>query len=111
MSLQVGPHSGSYRRRSPALKTANVPERRINATFTQRTGASVHSFRWIAAGWFHRSRHTALALRRLEIPLTFKTVLIAVAAAVALMGAALIAVPSAQEGLQLCLDLPRCLGF
>jgi hypothetical protein len=52
-----------------------------------------------------------LALRRLEIPLTFKTVLIAVAAAVALMGAALIAVPSAQEGLQLCLDLPRCLGF
>jgi hypothetical protein len=43
--------------------------------------------------------------------LTLKTVLIAVAAATALIGAALIAVPSAQEGLRLCLDLPRCLGF
>jgi len=43
--------------------------------------------------------------------LTFKTVLIAVAAAAAVIGAALIAVPSAQEGLHLCLDLPRCLGF
>jgi hypothetical protein len=43
--------------------------------------------------------------------LTLKTVLIAAVAAVALMGAALIAVPSAQEGLHLCLDLPRCLGF
>jgi hypothetical protein len=43
--------------------------------------------------------------------LTFKTILIAVAAAAALIGAALIAVPSAQEGFNLCLDLPRCLGF
>jgi hypothetical protein len=43
--------------------------------------------------------------------LTFKTILIAVAAAAALIGAALIAVPSAHEGLSLCLDLPRCLGF
>jgi hypothetical protein len=42
---------------------------------------------------------------------TFKTVLIAVAAAAAVIGAALIAVPSAQDGLHLCLDLPRCLGF
>jgi hypothetical protein len=42
---------------------------------------------------------------------TFKTVLIAVAAVVALIGAAVIAVPSAQEGLHLCLDLPKCLGF
>jgi hypothetical protein len=43
--------------------------------------------------------------------LTFKTLLIAVAAAVAMIGAALIAVPSAQEGLRLCLELPKCLGF
>ncbi len=43
--------------------------------------------------------------------MTFKTALIAVAAVTALIGAALIAVPSAQEGLRLCLDLPRCLGF
>jgi hypothetical protein len=42
---------------------------------------------------------------------TFKTILIAVAAAAALIGAALIAVPSAQEGLQFCLDVPKCLGF
>jgi hypothetical protein len=42
--------------------------------------------------------------------LTYKTVLIAVVAAVALIGAALIAVPSAHEGLG-CLDLPKCLGF
>jgi hypothetical protein len=55
--------------------------------------------------------HIVAALRRLEAALTFKTVLIAVAAAVALIGAALMAVPSAQEGLHLCLDLPRCLGF
>jgi hypothetical protein len=38
--------------------------------------------------------------------LTLKTVLIAIAAVTALIGAALMAVPSAQEGLQLCLDLP-----
>jgi len=44
-------------------------------------------------------------------PLTFKTVLIAFAAVAALIGAAMIAVPSAQEGLHLCLDLPKCLGF
>jgi hypothetical protein len=43
--------------------------------------------------------------------LTLKTILIAVAAAVALIGAALIAVPSAQEGLSLCLNLQKCLGF
>ena len=43
--------------------------------------------------------------------MTFKTILIAAAAAVALIGAALIAVPSAQEELRLCLNLPRCLGF
>jgi hypothetical protein len=43
--------------------------------------------------------------------LTFKTILIAVAAAAAVIGAAVIAVPSAHEGLSLCLDLPRCLGF
>jgi hypothetical protein len=43
--------------------------------------------------------------------LTFKTVLIAVAAAAALIGAAVMAVPSAQEGLQTCLNLPKCLGF
>jgi hypothetical protein len=42
---------------------------------------------------------------------TVKTVFIAAVAAVALIGAALMAVPSAQEGLHLCLDLPRCLGF
>jgi hypothetical protein len=53
----------------------------------------------------------ASTLRRLEAALTIKTVLIAVAAAAALIGAALMAVPSAQEGLHLCLDLPRCLGF
>jgi len=43
--------------------------------------------------------------------LTLKTILIAFAAAAALIGAAIIAVPSAQEGLRLCLELPKCLGF
>jgi hypothetical protein len=42
---------------------------------------------------------------------TLKTAFIAFAAVAALIGAALIAVPSAHEGLDLCLDLPRCLGF
>jgi len=42
--------------------------------------------------------------------LTFKMILIAVFAAAALIGAALMAVPSAQEGLRLCLDLGGCLG-
>lgn len=42
---------------------------------------------------------------------TLKTVLIAIAAAAALIGAALIVVPSAHEDLRLCLDLPRCLGY
>jgi hypothetical protein len=46
-----------------------------------------------------------------DLAVTVKTLLIAIAAAAALIGAALIAVPSAQEGLHLCLDLPRCLGF
>ena len=43
--------------------------------------------------------------------LTLKTVLIAVTAAAALLGAALIAVPSAEEGAALCLGLSRCLAF
>ncbi|HEX6001486.1 MAG TPA: hypothetical protein VFZ16_19140 [Hyphomicrobiaceae bacterium] len=43
--------------------------------------------------------------------MTLKTVLIAIAAAAALIGAALIVVPSAHEDLRLCLDLPRCLGY
>jgi len=43
--------------------------------------------------------------------LNLKTVLIAAVAAAALIGAALIAVPSAQEGLRYCLGLGRCLGF
>ncbi len=55
--------------------------------------------------------NTFLALRSLETILTFRTALIAIAAVAAVIGAALIAVPSAQEGLHLCLDLPRCLGF
>jgi hypothetical protein len=42
---------------------------------------------------------------------TLKTVLIAVTAAAALIGAALIAVPSAQEGASVCLDLSKCLAF
>ena len=43
--------------------------------------------------------------------LTFKTLLIAVAAAAAFIAAALIAVPAAQEALLSCLDFARCLGF
>jgi hypothetical protein len=43
--------------------------------------------------------------------LTFKTLLIAMAAAAALLGAAVLAVPSAQEGIHRCLNLPKCLGF
>jgi hypothetical protein len=50
-------------------------------------------------------------MKGLGATLTFKTVLIAVAAVAALIGAAVIAVPSAQEGIHLCLELPRCLGF
>jgi hypothetical protein len=42
---------------------------------------------------------------------TLKTALIAVAAVAALIGAAVIAVPSAHDGARLCLALPRCLGF
>jgi len=41
-------------------------------------------------------------------PVTIKTVLIAVAAVVALIGAALIAVPSAHDGVPLCLDVAGC---
>lgn len=42
---------------------------------------------------------------------TLKTVLIAVTAAVALLGAALIAVPSSEQGANLCLGLSKCLSF
>jgi hypothetical protein len=42
---------------------------------------------------------------------TFKTALIAAAAVAALIGAALIAVPSAHDRVHLCLELPKCLGF
>lgn len=41
--------------------------------------------------------------------MTFKTALIAVAAVAALIGAALIAVPSAHDGAPLCLKVPGCL--
>jgi hypothetical protein len=41
---------------------------------------------------------------------TFKTALIAIAAVVALIGAAMIAVPSAHDGVELCLKLPGCPG-
>ena len=37
--------------------------------------------------------------------------LIALVAAAALIAAAVMAVPSAQEGLELCLNIPKCLGF
>jgi hypothetical protein len=42
---------------------------------------------------------------------TYKTALIAMAAVTALIGASLIAVPSAHDRPHLCLDLPRCLGY
>jgi hypothetical protein len=42
---------------------------------------------------------------------TFKTILIAITAAAALIGAALLAVPSAGEDAGLCLELGRCLSF
>jgi hypothetical protein len=42
---------------------------------------------------------------------TLKTVLIALTAAAALIGAALIAVPSAGESVSMCLDLGKCLSF
>ena len=42
---------------------------------------------------------------------TLKTVLIAVTAAAALLGAALIAVPSSEQGANLCLGLSKCLSF
>jgi hypothetical protein len=42
--------------------------------------------------------------------LTLKTVLIAVTAAAALIGAALMAVPSAGES-AMCFDIGRCLSF
>lgn len=44
-------------------------------------------------------------------PLTLKTLLIAVAAAAALIGAAVIAVPSAGEGAFPCLQLGRCVAY
>lgn len=43
--------------------------------------------------------------------LTLKTVLLAVTAVAALIGAAMMAVPSADEGARLCLGLSRCLSF
>lgn len=43
--------------------------------------------------------------------LTLKTVLIAFTAAAALIGAALIAVPSAEEGASLCFGLSKCFIF
>jgi hypothetical protein len=43
--------------------------------------------------------------------LTLKTILLAATAAAALIGAALIAVPSADEGARVCLDLAKCLSF
>lgn len=42
---------------------------------------------------------------------TLKTVLIALTAAAALIGAALIAVPSAGESASMCLGLSKCLSF
>ena len=42
---------------------------------------------------------------------TLKTVLIAMTAAAALLGAALIAVPSSDQGASLCLGLTKCLSF
>ena len=43
--------------------------------------------------------------------MTLKTVLIAATAAVALIGAAMIAVPSASEDVRMCIDLGKCLSF
>jgi hypothetical protein len=43
--------------------------------------------------------------------LTLKTVLIAATAAVALIGAAMIAVPSTEEGGRACLGLGMCLSY
>ncbi len=43
--------------------------------------------------------------------LTLKTVLLAVTAAAALIGAAMMAVPSAEEGARVCLGLSKCLSF
>ena len=42
---------------------------------------------------------------------TLEAVLIALTAAAALIGAALIAVPSAGESASMCLDLGKCLSF
>jgi hypothetical protein len=42
---------------------------------------------------------------------TLKTFLIALTAAAALIGAALLAVPSAGESVSMCLDLGKCLSF
>jgi len=50
----------------------------------------------------HRPRRGAL---------TLKTVLIAVMAAAALLGAAFIAVPSTGEGAHTCMGLMSCVGF
>jgi hypothetical protein len=46
-----------------------------------------------------------------KMPLTLKALLIAATAAVALIGAALIAVPSAEEGARSCVGITRCLMF
>ena len=43
--------------------------------------------------------------------MTLKTALIALMAAAALIGAALIAVPSAGDSVSMCLDLAKCLSF
>ena len=41
----------------------------------------------------------------------FKLVLLAVTAAVALIGAVLMAVPSGESGVRLCLNITQCLHF
>ena len=57
----------------------------------------------------HTQRNAVLARHRRIV--TLKTVLIAVTAAVALLGAALIAVPSSEQGANLCLGLSKCLSY
>jgi hypothetical protein len=66
----------------------------------------------LAAQGLHRPLvcDTAVPMPRRRL-LTLKTVLLAATAAAALIGAAMIAVPSAEEGARVCLGLSKCLSF
>ena len=107
--------SGSYRLGKQTLETADVLKPRQT-----RRSAAAQGLRLIcSAGPLltsrrappHRDQQTVLALRRLEITFDLQDRSDCRRCRGCRDRSGAIVVPSAQEGLHLCLDLPRCLGF